>query len=204
MSECSNPMACVVFLRAVNVGGHKIFRPSEVARQLAKHGVISVGAAGTFVVTGTVSEKQLRQELQRCLPFETEAAICSAEEILRLAEEDPFAGEPAGPDVVHFVSVLSGGPRVLPEFPVLIPAGPEWLIRIFAAHGNFVCGLYRRTPKTPAFLGKIEKSLGGSITTRNWTTFGKILDLLRRPAPGLSFAGPSEPRKQKKNKETRP
>lgn len=43
-------MASIVFLRAVNVGGHKSFRPSALAAQVAALDVVSIGAAGTFVV----------------------------------------------------------------------------------------------------------------------------------------------------------
>jgi len=43
-------MALIVFLRAVNVGGHKTFRPSLLAKELSGYDVVNVGAAGTFVV----------------------------------------------------------------------------------------------------------------------------------------------------------
>ena len=43
-------MALVVFLRGVNVGGHRTFRPSVLARELGDYDVVNVGAAGTFVV----------------------------------------------------------------------------------------------------------------------------------------------------------
>jgi hypothetical protein len=42
-------MALIVFLRGVNVGGHRTFRPSIVARELNDYDVLNVGAAGTFV-----------------------------------------------------------------------------------------------------------------------------------------------------------
>ena len=45
-------MALVVFLRGVNVGGHKAFQPTVLARALAALDVKSIGAAGTFVVRG--------------------------------------------------------------------------------------------------------------------------------------------------------
>jgi len=38
-------MSLVLFLRAVNVGGHQVFRPSLLARELAHLGVINLGAA---------------------------------------------------------------------------------------------------------------------------------------------------------------
>ena len=40
----------IVFLRGVNVGGHRTFRPSILARELSDYDVVNVGAAGTFVV----------------------------------------------------------------------------------------------------------------------------------------------------------
>lgn len=43
-------MALVVFLRGVNVGGHRTFRPRDLARKLRDYDVVNVGAAGTFVV----------------------------------------------------------------------------------------------------------------------------------------------------------
>ena len=44
------PMPWVVFLRAVNVGGANRCRPAELAKQLAKFGVVNIGAVGTFLV----------------------------------------------------------------------------------------------------------------------------------------------------------
>src|SRR5271167_163519 len=107
-------MALVVFLRGVNVGGHRTFRPSVLARRLAKLGVINVGAAGTFVVRKPISQAKLRMEFRRFLPFETEAMICSGNDIVRLASSESFAGEPCGPDIVRFVSILAKRPRVAP------------------------------------------------------------------------------------------
>src|SRR5256886_14475391 len=40
-------MALIVFLRGVNVGGHRAFRPSILARELSDYDVVNVGAAGT-------------------------------------------------------------------------------------------------------------------------------------------------------------
>jgi uncharacterized protein (DUF1697 family) len=169
----------VVFLRGVNVGGHKTFRPSQVAKQLAKYGVINVGAAGTFVVDRPITEAKLRKELRRCFSFDTEMMICPANDILRLAAEDTFAGEADGPDIVRFVSVLAKGPRVLPPLPRNLPTSEDWLVRIIAVRGRFALGLYRRAMRTISLLGQIEKRLGGSITTRNWNTLTKIIQVLK-------------------------
>ena len=172
-------MPLVVFLKGVNVGGHRTFRPSQLAKKLARYDLINIGAAGTFVVGRPITETKLRRELRACLPFDTETMICPGDEILRLVADAPFAGEPSGSDIVRFVSVLATGPRVLPALPLSLPAGEEWLVRIVAVRGRFALGLYRRALRTISFLGKVEKSLGGSITTRNWNTFAKIVEVLK-------------------------
>jgi uncharacterized protein (DUF1697 family) len=43
-------MPSVILLRAVNVGGANRCRPAELAKQLAKFGVVNIGAVGTFLV----------------------------------------------------------------------------------------------------------------------------------------------------------
>jgi hypothetical protein len=60
-------MALVVLLKGINVGGHRIFRPSILADELKRFDVVNVGAAGTFVVRRTVSRTKLREELIRRL-----------------------------------------------------------------------------------------------------------------------------------------
>src|SRR5689334_4411590 len=104
-------MASVVFLKGINVGGHRTFRPRLLASEMTRLGVLNIGAAGTFVVRKSLNEAKLRREFLRRLPFEAEATICSAGEILELAASESFAGEPSGPDIVRFVSILSQRPR---------------------------------------------------------------------------------------------
>jgi hypothetical protein len=69
-------MALVVFLRGVNVGGHRRFRPSILARELSGYDVLNVGAAGTFVVRKPGSRAKFRTALLRKLPFEAEIMLC--------------------------------------------------------------------------------------------------------------------------------
>jgi hypothetical protein len=68
-------MALVVFLRGVNVGGHRTFRPSILARELSGYDVLNVGAAGTFVVREPGSRAKFRSALLRKLPFEAEILL---------------------------------------------------------------------------------------------------------------------------------
>src|SRR5437762_3495543 len=97
----NSDMALVVFLRGVNVGGHRTFRPSILARELSDYDVVNVGAAGTFVVRKPGSRAKFRAELLRRLPFETEVVLCDGRDLIALETENPFAAEPTGPDMVR-------------------------------------------------------------------------------------------------------
>jgi uncharacterized protein (DUF1697 family) len=58
-------MALVVFLRGINVGGHRTLRPSTLAAELSRYDVENVGAAGTFVVRKPGARAAFRAALLR-------------------------------------------------------------------------------------------------------------------------------------------
>lgn len=190
-----NPaMALVVFLRGVNVGGHRTFRPSALAKELRHFGVVNVGAAGTFIVRKPQSEAKFRVALQRKLPFETDIVICDSGDLLALEAGDSFGNAPLAPEIVRFVSILSKECRIQPALPISLPAGGEWLLRIVSAKGRFVFGMYRRHMKTIGYLGQIDKIVGAPVTTRNWNTIAAIIRVLRNE---------QRPSLEKKNRATR-
>jgi hypothetical protein len=142
MSDRSyNPgMALIVFLRGVNVGGHRTFRPSIVARELSHYDVVNVGAAGTFVVRKPGSLARFRTELLRRLPFEAHVVFCDARDLIRLEMENPFGTEPARPDIVRFVSILSKASRLRASIPIAFPPRGDWFVRVIASKNRFVFG----------------------------------------------------------------
>ena len=169
-------MAWVVFLRGVNVGGHKAFRPSVVAKELANFDVVNVGAAGTFVVRKSISSTALRAELSRKLPFAADVMICKAKDVSDLGSGSP----PAGKEVTWYVSVLAKRPRALPPLPIRQPAGDNWQVEVVAVRGLFAVSRHRRVGKTLVYPNEVvERHLGVSATTRNWNTVCTICDLLK-------------------------
>ncbi|MGA9798931.1 MAG: DUF1697 domain-containing protein [Terriglobales bacterium] len=176
-------MALVVFLRGVNVGGHRTFRPSLVADELRDFDLVNVGAAGTFVVRKRISQAKLRAELAKRLPFETEVVICKGAEILELKSANPFSGQPAGPKIVWFVSILAERGRPLPSVPLGLPSKEEWSLKILAIKGRFVLGLYQREMKAIRYLGQLDKLFGVVATTRNWNTITALARILRKAEP---------------------
>jgi uncharacterized protein (DUF1697 family) len=174
-------MALVVFLRGVNVGGHRAFRPAALAAELGHLGAVNIGAAGTFVIRARITRAKLRTELVRRLPFETTIVICDARDISKLIDSEPYRGERARPDVVRFISVLSERPRLRPAIPITFPPRGKWLVKVIARDGCFVVGQYRRDMKTIGHLGGIDRLFGVPVTTRNWSTIVAIGRLLAAP-----------------------
>jgi uncharacterized protein (DUF1697 family) len=172
-------MALVVFLRGVNVGGHRTFRPSALARELSDYDVVNVGAAGTFVVRKPGSRTKFRAALLGKLPFETKIALCDGRDLLRLEMSNPFGTRPSPPDVVRFVSILSKAGAIRVSLPASFPSEGQWLVRVMASEGQFVFGMYRRHMKTIGYLGQIDKLYGAPATTRNWNTILAILRILK-------------------------
>jgi uncharacterized protein (DUF1697 family) len=172
-------MPAVVFLRAVNVGGANRCRPAAIAKQLARFGLINIGAVGTFVVREDAGESTLRTAIARKLSFKCEIMICPARDIIKLASKDPFARQPSGPNITRFVNVLHKPLRKPPPLPLSLPSPDEWLLKIIAIQGRFVLGLYHRQMKAISYFGKIEKLFGVPATTRNWNTIEKVVKILQ-------------------------
>lgn len=168
-------MACIVFLRGVNVGGHKAIRPSELARKLAELDVVSVGASGTFVVRGGGSESAVRARFAAALPVEARVIMCGARELSDLVAAEPFSKPAVRGADKQFVTVLEKRPKHLPTLPIRAPAGDGWQVSVVECPGRFALSVYRRRPGTLVYPNEVvEKSFGVAATTRGWPTILKL------------------------------
>jgi uncharacterized protein (DUF1697 family) len=177
-------LAQVVLLRGVNVGGHRRFRPSQLAEQLRHLDAVNIGATGILVIRGRISQSQLRAEIARRLPFQTEIMICPGRAILTLVARDYFSGQPQRSGIIRFVSMLGQAPRSLPTLPLQLPQRGPWMVKVIAIDGRFAIGLYRRQIKAIGYLGKLDQLLGMPVTTRNWNSMQAIATVLTAQAPG--------------------
>jgi uncharacterized protein (DUF1697 family) len=173
-------VALVVFLRGINVGGHRTFRPTQLAEQLKHLDVVNIGAAGTFVIRQPVTLAQVSAEVARRLPFDAAIVVCQGREIANLVSKNYFVDQPAPPGAVRFVSVLSQRPRLLPETPITFPPSGRWLLKILARQSRFILGMYRRHMKVIGYLGALDRLYGVPVITRNWNTIEAIAKVLRR------------------------
>jgi len=172
-------MALVVFLRGINVGGHRRFRPSIFAKTLSDYDVVNIGAAGTFVVRKPGLGTKFRAELLRKLPFASEVMFCDGRDLVRLEAESPFETTPSRSDIVPFVSILSKAVCCQASIPCTFPPSGEWFVRVIASKKRFVFGEYRRSMKTIGYLGQIDQLFCAPATTRNWNTIIAIVRILK-------------------------
>ena len=181
-------MAIVVFVRGANVGGHRRFRPSVLAKELAKYDVVNIGATGLFVVRNPGPVPKFRSELLRRLPFDAQIAICDGRHLVAFERSAPFGDEAPEPGMVRFVRVLVDPEGRLLRLPLAIPSNDHWYVRFAGRKKQFVFGTYRRHMKTVSYLGQLDKALGTAVTTRNWNTIAAVLKCLQ-PASKNSLEG---------------
>jgi uncharacterized protein (DUF1697 family) len=172
-------VALVVFLRGINVGGHRTIRPSKLAEALKHLGAVNIGAAGTLVIRKSMTQAQARAEVARKLPFVAEIVVCQGRDMMTLLSKNPFEGQSVRQGVVRFVSVLSQRSRLTPSTPMRFPSNGPWLMKILTRRRRFVIGLYRRHMKVIGFLGALDRLYGVPVTTRNWNTIAAIARALR-------------------------
>jgi uncharacterized protein (DUF1697 family) len=177
-------MALIVFLRGINVGGHRAFRPTVLAKELDIYDAVNVDAAGTLVIRKPGLRAKFLADLRRKLPFEATVCFCDGRDLIRLEMLKPFGTEPPPADVVQFVSILSEAGRSV-SLPIALPEAGEWLVRIIGSKNRLVYGVYRRHMKTIGCLGQIDKLFGAPATTRSWNTILSVLRILKSHEPDM-------------------
>jgi uncharacterized protein (DUF1697 family) len=176
-------MALLVFLRGMNVGGHRTLRPSVLAQELDAYDVVNIGAAGTFVVRRLGRRGQFLAELRRRLPVNAVVACCDSRELIELEDHNPFRTQRPAVGLVPFVSVLSKGPRSQVQLPTFIPSSRGWFVRVLGAQDQLVFGVYRRHMKSIRYLDRLDELFGAPATTRSWNTMLSVLRVVNSHPP---------------------
>lgn len=163
-------MGHVVFFRGANVGGHAAFKPAALAKDLSDLDVVSLGAAGTFVVRTETSGAAVRAAFLERLAIEVDLVVRPASEIARLVARAPFPKS----DAQRFVTVLASKPKKLPKLPFDAPATGPWQLRLVAIEGPYALSLRRAKPGKFYPNEVLEKALGVRATTRGWATLEAV------------------------------
>lgn len=109
---------------------------------------------------------------------EPEILFRTVGEIEELVRQAPFRDVEAEPGIKRYVVFLSERPRSKPRFPLV---SSKEALEAVAMSNREVFVVSRR--KKNGFFGFpnnfVEKALGVSATSRNWSTVSKILELAR-------------------------
>jgi uncharacterized protein (DUF1697 family) len=179
----------VVFVRAINVAGHPRARMHDVRETFVAAGARDVSTclqSGNILFEASTREavailRRARTELRRLFREDAYLAVRTAAEIEALVAQAPFSAIEAGPRVKLYVAFLMDDVRIAPTFPLVDPVDR---LEAVAMRGREVFLVSR--PKPNGFFGFpnnfVERVLGVSATTRNWSTIGKIVALLS-PSP---------------------
>ena len=178
----SAPVA-VVFLKGVNVGGHRRLKPSLLARRLRRYEAVNVGSAGTFIVSGRVSRRGLAATIREAVSFEVQMVICSAREIRAIADETAFDGAPGGKANVRFVSMQVRRAPLRRRPPFALGDGRRWDLKVLVQRGRFILGVHRRQMRALGALAQLEELGGGAITTRSWGTIRRLAAMMADERP---------------------
>ena len=175
----------VAFMRAINVAGHASVRMSDLRGVFAAAGCRNVT---TFIQSGNVLFdspergiptilRSLRGHLRRLVGDEPDVLLRTAEEVTGLLACAPFRKIRAGAGVKHYVVFLSQAPRPRLRLPLVVPKEALEVVGI-ADRDLFVVSRRKKNGSFGFPNAFIEKELGVSATTRNWTTVTKVAALL--------------------------
>jgi uncharacterized protein (DUF1697 family) len=171
------PPPLVLFMRAVNVGGHQTFKPAQLARDLAQFEAVNIGAAGTFVLRRPPSASALAAAVRQRLPFDTDLMICTARDISAAAAD--LAALPLVDTARPMLTVLAKRPGTTPPLPLRKPDGETWELRLELVASRYAWTSYRPLGSRPLNVNAfVEKALGVAGTTRNANTLAAIQKVL--------------------------
>lgn len=174
----------VVFLRAVNVGGHGTLKMESLRRAFLALGFKNVR---TLIQSGNVTFEadespaaaggmagRIEVHLRDKLGVETTVLLRTRREIEKLVQRDPFGDEEAGRDIKRYAAFMSKKPRAGYDLPIVSAKDG---LEIFSVEGREAFALSRRVNGRYGFPNAfIEKKLGVISTTRNWNTILKIAE----------------------------
>jgi len=168
----------VAFLRAINVGGHKIIKMSDLKETFQSLGLENVE---TFIQSGNVIfdsktsspaslEKKIENQLEKALGYRVEIFLRTMREVAVIASKGPYS--PKDGETVHVV-LLNEKPDTQKQKALMSYKSKA---DDFTVKGREVFNLRRDRNKSVFSNNFIEKVLGVPATSRNLTTIRKIAE----------------------------
>jgi uncharacterized protein (DUF1697 family) len=177
----------IAFMRAINVAGHAIVKMTDLKECIAAAGCKN---PRTYIQSGNVvfecAEeespavfKRMHVKLRKLLGSEPEILFRTLREVEGIVKAAPFKVFEAEPLIKFYVVFLSEKPRIKPKLPL---AFAKEALEAIAVKNLEAFVVSRRKPN--GFFGFpnsfIEKELGVSATSRNWSTVTKIVEFAKK------------------------
>lgn len=173
----------IALLRKVNVGGNNLVKMDALRRVFEAAGYKNVRTfqqAGNVVFESAAKNptSKIEKLLSESFSAELRAIIFTVDELARLAKRDPFKRVERG-DVMLCVAFLAGKPAQTPKLPFKSISENLELIAV-KDRTAFVVARRRKTGWFGFPNNFVEKQLGVTATTRQWSTIKKLVDFAER------------------------
>ena len=172
----------VALLRKVNVGGQNLLKMDALREAFEAAGLKNVRTfqqAGNvvFETRRVMNASRLEKRISQFLNTDLRLLVMPLTELAQIAKRDPFKSVAPG-DMMLCVVFLFDEPTTLPKLPLVSTTDKLELIAIRDRAGFVVA----RRKKTVCFgfpNNFVEKQLGVTATTRQWSTLKKLIDFAK-------------------------
>jgi uncharacterized protein (DUF1697 family) len=190
----------VAFLRAVNVGGRAVVTMDDLRATFERaggRGVKTLIQSGNVLFEASARDvagvvRSAANRLKRTSGNEPEIIVRNVAQIEAIIDEAPFSDFRSTPDIKLYVAFLSRQSSIKPVLPLISFKEALEVIQISDCDAFIVS-----RPKGGGLFGFpnnfIEKQLGVSATTRNWSTVTRIAALARNADDGGRATGLARP-----------
>lgn len=120
-----------------------------------------------------ILNKKIEKGLEQFLGYEVTVILRTFKAVENIVKQNPFKGIKAGPNIKMYATFLSEKLNSKPKLPLISPKKDVKIIRIIKSDVFSLTRMQNGRFGFPNIF--IEKELGISATTRNWTTVSKII-----------------------------
>jgi uncharacterized protein (DUF1697 family) len=175
----------IAFLRAINVAGHSKVKMSDLKQAFIAAGcknVITYIQSGNVIFETPAAEaesrkRKIHKKLQKLLGEEVAVMYRTHLELKRIVRAAPFKELASDPDIKLYVAFLAKKPHSKRAYPL---QNPKEALEAVALK-NLEIYIISRKKKNGGYgfpNNFIEKELGVTATSRNWSTVTRVARLL--------------------------
>jgi uncharacterized protein (DUF1697 family) len=176
----------IALLRKVNVGGNNLIKMDalrEVFETAGFKNVRTFQQAGNVVFESKAKnpaaiDGKVEKLLSKAFNADLRAIVFTVDELTRITKQDPFKRVEAG-DVMLCVAFLEDKPAHKPKLPLKSTNENLELIAV-KDRAAFVVARRKKTGWFGFPNNFVEKELGVTATTRQWSTLRKLIDFAER------------------------